>query len=341
MMVATTGASTMISVFHLTSGNPSGSIAEVQLDPTHNVPDEPVWIDLLKPTEDELRLLPQTLNIALPSRQEIWRNHALNRMYTRDGTSYMTASVIGECPDGGVPLTSAVTFILTPDFLITIRDIDPPAFLTFQEELLLKPKRFPTSADLMEGLLEDIITHVAEDHDRVLKGLDRLSRKIFGDNAFDGRAGNPSLVMRGVLKELGFVADLNSKIHESTHSLGRLLTYFKEDHNHNNPAINRDAERLIKDARSLSEQSSFLGEKINFQLESALGMINVEQNLIAKIFSVVALVFLPPSLVVGFYGMNFATMPELHWKYGYVFAIIVMVIFAVLPYLYFRHKKWL
>ncbi len=327
----------MISVFYLLGGK----VAEIQLDPTHNVPDEPVWIDLLNPTEDELRLLPQTLNLALPSREEIWRNHALSRMYTRDGTSYMTAAVLDDCRPGHPPMTSAVTFILTPDFLITIRDIDPPAFLRFQEELLLNPKRFQTSADVMEGLLEDIITRVATDHHRVLTGLDALSRRIFAEQAFDSREGNPSLVMRGVLKELGFVNDLNSKINEATHSLVRLLTYFRDDHGHDNPAITRDAGRLIKDARSLADQSAFLNEKINFQLESALGMINVEQNLIAKIFSVVALVFLPPSLVVGFYGMNFANMPELHWEYGYVFAIAVMVLFAVLPYLYFRHKRWL
>ena len=326
----------MITVFHLTAGR----LAEMQLDPTHNVPDEPVWIDLINPTPEELRHLPQNLNIALPSREEIWRNHALNRMYTRDGTSYMTAALINNI-EVARPQTSAVTFILTPDFLITIRDIDPPAFLEFQELLLLNPKRFSTSADVLEGLLELTITDVAIDHDRVIKGLDGLSQRIFDDKAFNGRDGNPSLVMRGVLKELGYAADLNSKIHESVHSLQRLLTYFRDDHNPGSAAITRDASRLIKDAQSLSDQTAFLNDKINFQLETSLGMINVEQNMIAKILSVVALIFLPPSLVVGFYGMNFASMPELHWRYGYVFAIGVMILFAVAPYVVFRHKRWL
>jgi len=326
----------MITVFHLHAGR----IAEVQLDPTHNVPDEPAWIDLIRPSEDELRLLPQTLNLALPSREEIWRNHALNRMYTRDGTSYMTAALTDDAI-AGQPRTSAVTFILTPDFLITIRDIDPPAFLKFQEQLLLNPKRFPNSADVLEGLLEGVITDVAVDHDRVIRGLDGLSARIFDDHAFDGRKGNPSLVMRGVLKTLNGCADLNGKINESLHSLIRLLTYFRDDHAPDNAAICRDAGRLIKDARSLSEQTAFLNDKINFQLETSLGMINVEQNLIAKIFSVVTVIFLPPALVVGFYGMNFDNIPELHWRHGYLFAIAVMVMFAVLPYLFFRHKRWL
>lgn len=330
----------MITVFHTTGGK----VAEVQLDPTHNVPDEPVWIDLLNPTDDELRLLPQTLNLALPSREEIWRNHALNRMYTRDGTSYMTAALTtggdGQ-PQKSQPKTSTVTFILTPDFLITIRDIDPEPFLSFQQDLLLNSKRFRTSADVLEGLLEEVILRVAADHALVVQGLDALSRRIFADHAFDGHRGNPSLVMRGVLKELGHIADLNSKINESTHSLIRLLTYIREDHSPDNAAICHDAGRLIKDAKSLADQSAFLNDKINFQLESTLGMINVEQNLIAKIFSVVALIFLPPTLVAGFYGMNFAHMPELTWPFGYPMAIVLMLLFAVLPYVYFRHKRWL
>jgi magnesium transporter len=329
----------MITVFHMVAGK----VAETQLDPTHNVPDEPVWIDLINPTEDELRLLPQTLNLALPSREEIWRNHALNRMYTRDGTSYMTAALTsgGAEDQKRQPQTSTVTFILTPDFLITIRDIDPEPFLSFQQDLLLNPKRFRTSADVLEGLLEEVILRVAADHAFVVNGLDGLSGRIFADHAFDGRKGNPSLIMGHVLKELGHIADRNSKTNESTHSLIRLLTYIREDHSPDNAAICHDAGRLIKDARSLADQSTFLNDKINFLLESALGMINVEQNLIAKIFSVVALIFLPPTLVVGFYGMNFAHMPELNWRFGYPMAILLMALFAVLPYVYFRHKRWL
>ncbi len=326
----------MITVFHILAAK----IAEVQLDETFNVPDEPIWIDLINPTEDELRQLPQSLNIALPSREEIWRNHALNRMYTRDGSSYMTASLI-KTVGTLQPQTSAVTFILTPDFLITIRDIDPPAFLEFQEHLLLNPKRYASSSDILGGLLEMVITDVAVDHDRVITGLDGLSKRIFEDSSFNGRQGDPSLVMRQVLKELGYLADLNSKINESVHTLQRLLTYFKDDHSPDNPAIQRDAKRLIKDTQSLSDQTAFLNDKINFQLETSLGMINVEQNLISKIFSVVAVIFLPPSLVVGFYGMNFKDMPELRWEHGYLFAIGVMVMFAVLPYLIFRWKRWL
>jgi magnesium transporter len=325
----------MITVFHLLSGK----IAEMQLQPDQNVPDEPVWIDLLNPSEDELRNLPQNLNIALPTRQEIWRNHALNRMYTRDGTSYMTASIL-ENFDKGQPKTSAVTFILTPDFLITIREIDPNPYLKLQERLLLNPRHFPNSADVLEGLLEEVMTEVAYSNDRVITGIDALSDTIFADHAFENTKGNPSLLMRNVLKKLGYLADLNAKVNESLHSLERLLVYFKQEHNQDSPSLNRDVDRLMKDANSLSDQTDFISAKINFQLEAALGMINVEQNLISKMFSMVAVFFLPPTLVAGIYGMNFKHMPELDWMAGYPIAIGLMLMAALIPYYYFKRKTW-
>ncbi|MEI9906441.1 MAG: CorA family divalent cation transporter [Asticcacaulis sp.] len=142
----------------------------MQLAPDQNVPDEPVWIDLVNPTPEEERNLPQNPQHRPAKRDEIWRNHAVNRMYTKDGISYMTAAMLCDV-DKGRPRTSPVTFILTPDFLITIRDIDPTSFLSFSEQLLLTPKRFPTSADVLEGLLEEVITRVATKHNQVITGL--------------------------------------------------------------------------------------------------------------------------------------------------------------------------
>jgi magnesium transporter len=326
----------MINVFH----RQNGQIAEMAHTLGTALPDEPVWIDLLDPTPEEERTLPQELNIALPKVDEMWRNHALNRMYSKDGISYMNASVIHNVR-AGTPNASPITFILTPEFLITIRRIDPSAFLVFQENLLLSPKKFPTSADILEGLLEDIITRMALKHEQVISGLEDISKQIFVDNAIEGSRADPTQLMRNILKKLGFLADLNSKINETLHSQLRLLSYFKEEHNHNNPSLNRDVERLIKDCRSLSEQTDFLSAKITFHLDTALGMVNVDQNLIYKVFSVVALIFLPPTLVAGIYGMNFRTMPELNWDYGYLMALIIMGAFSVIPYWFFKRKGWL
>jgi magnesium transporter len=98
---------------------------------------------------------------------------------------------------------------------------------------------------------------------------------------------------------------------------------------------------LVSDVRSLTDHSGFMAQKITFLLDATLGLINIEQNAIIKIFSVAAVVFLPPTLVASLYGMNFDIMPELRWTYGYPWAIGLMIMSAILPYLYFKRRGWL
>ena len=98
---------------------------------------------------------------------------------------------------------------------------------------------------------------------------------------------------------------------------------------------------LFRSVLALSDHASFLGVKANFLLEATLGMLNIEQNNIIKIFSVAAVVFLPPTLIASIYGMNFHVMPELDWLFGYPFALCLMVVSAILPYLYFKRRGWL
>jgi len=323
----------MITIFHRTGGR----IAELQQKADQSVPDDPVWVDLINPSEEELRQLPQNLNIALPSREESWRNHALNRMYTRDGTAYMTATLLDEAAP---PACGAVTLILTPDFLITLRDMDSPPFLQLQERLLLSPKEFRTSTDVLVALLETLILHTATHAEEVIMGLDRLSCRIFSDHGFEGDRRSPSDIMHEVLKALGSYAALNSRIHESTQSLHRVSTYLAHSLPPDATSV-RALGTLSRDAQSVTEQSTFLSGKISFQLDAALGMINVEQNQIAKIFSTMAVFFLPPALVTGIYGMNFDHMPELHWAIGYPLALGLMGIAVLVPYWVFRRRGWL
>jgi magnesium transporter len=107
------------------------------------------------------------------------------------------------------------------------------------------------------------------------------------------------------------------------------------------PEVNSLLEILDRDVKSLTSQANFLSDKANFLLAATLGMINIEQTDIVKIFSVAAVIFLPPTLVASIYGMNFQFMPELHWLLGYPFAIALMILSALLPYRYFKRRGWL
>lgn len=326
----------MITVYHLLNGK----IAEHTHMIGQNLPDEPIWIDLLDPTAEEERALPQELNISLPRADEMWKNHALNQMYTKDGNSYMNASVLTTNGEFSTR-TSTITFILTPDFLITIRKIDPSSFLQVQEALLLSPKKYQSSNLILEALVEALISRLALRHEKQMRALEKISETVFSDQSQRSQRKDPTQYMRNVLGNLNHLADTNIRVQETLSSLQRLLTYYREVHNQNEQKLNRTAETLQKHCRSLSELNGYLSTKINFQLETILGLVNVEQNVISKLFSVVTLIFLPPTLVAGVYGMNFSNMPELNWPLGYGFALFLMIIVSIVPYAIFKRRGWL
>ncbi len=308
------------------------------LSETDAIPKDVVWIDLYAPSQAEEHSVEQQLGLALPSKEEVWKNQVLNRMFRENGVAYMTAAIITKL-DSPHPQTSAVTFILTPLYLLTLRHIAPTSFQNFAQRIQRSPQQFIRSPQVMEGLVEEIITRVAHNSEVVVGTLDALSHTIFNLDDLVKHRKNPSQMMKEVLSKLGRTADLNSKINESLHSILRMLSFFKQD------ALDADVDAaitvLMTDAIALTKQTAFLSDKVTFQLDATLGMINVEQNLIIKIFSVATVFFLPPTLISSMYGMNFQHMPELGWAYGYPMALGLMLMCASIPYLYFRKKGWL
>jgi magnesium transporter len=317
------------------------SLEIVPLTPDAPFPSDPIWIDALSPTPEEEDLLRRSLNIDIPTHEEIWKNDALGRLHSEEGVSYLYTSVITKT-DVPYPQTKPITFILSPQHLITIRTISPTSFKNFAARLQRFPHSFSNGPETLAGLMEDIITRVAYNSEMVVEELDSLSHRIFELDTPKPRKRqqNPSLHMKDTLRALGASADLNSQINESLHSIGRLLVFLQ-----GLPGIGPDLKDriaiLMTDTKSLIEQSTFLADKVTFQLDATLGMINVEQNMIIKIFSVVAVFFLPPTLVSSIYGMNFQHMPELEWYIGYPFALALMALCAIVPHIYFRKRGWL
>ena len=170
--------------------------------------------------------------------------------------------------------------------------------------------------------------------------MDAISREIFEHDQ-----GEPSISRdyQEILKRIGRKGDLNSKSRESLVSIGRLLSFVtqKLDSRPVDPQVKAQLATIAHDAHALTDHASFLSNKINFLLDATLGMINIEQNAIIKIFSVAAVVFLPPTLIASIYGMNFRLMPELGWHLGYPLALVLMVISAILPWWYFKRRGWL
>ncbi len=304
------------------------------------LPVNSMWIDILNPTPDEEKNVETQLGIEIPTREEVWKNEVLNRFYEENGAHYMTAAIITKV-DSPYPKTSAITFILTRTRLLTIRYISPTSFSNFTRRLLKYPKRHNSSVKVLESLLEDVITRVAHNLEVVVNDLDDLSHKTFGTMAPEQNSSTKSAKnMSAILHSLGKNADLNSKICESLYSLRRLVHYFKQAHN-SGKEMDKAIATLANDVEALIQQTHFLSDKIIFLQDAILGMINIEQNLIIKIFSVVTVFFMPPTLICTIYGMNFRHMPEINWIYGYPTVIAFMVLCSVVSYYYFRRKGWL
>lgn len=316
-----------------------GQVLACALSQGDDIPESTLWIDMLNATPDEEAYVKMCLGIAIPSHDEVWKNEILNRLYRENGIAYMIAAIITKLQSPH-PEISPITFILTKTCLVTVRDIEPTSFKHFSQRMLQNTEHFASADAVLEGLLEEVLTRVAHNAELLIRTLDALSHKIFGAESIDGKISGHNEVMKNVLLELGSASDLNSKINESLHSISRMLLFYYELEGHDEDV--RSAIHMLKtDTKVLMQQSSFTADKITFQLDATLGMINVEQNMIIKMFSVVAVFFLPPTMVSSIYGMNFQHMPELSWLAGYPMALGIMVMFAVIPYVYFKKKGWL
>jgi magnesium transporter len=189
-------------------------------------------------------------------------------------------------------------------------------------------------------LLDNIIDRAADVLERDSAEIEIVSRRIFGHGR--GRK-PPSESYQDILRAIGRKADLTSKTRESLVSIGRLVLFFaNEADNLKLPKEQRaQVKSMARDATSLTDHATFLANKIQFMLDAVLGLVQLDQNNVIKIFSVVAVVLLPPTMIASIYGMNFKHMPELEWTFGYPLALLLMLGSAILPYTYFKWKRWL
>ncbi|WP_435641672.1 magnesium/cobalt transporter CorA [Micavibrio aeruginosavorus] len=296
-----------------------------------------LWVDMLQPDAAEEKLVEDALVLDVPTKEDMKAIELSNRLYKDEGALFMTATlVVGT--DTPAPLLSPVSFILTNHKLITVRDHEPKAFQLFSTRAQRSLPRCSNGEDVLIGLLETIVDRLSDPLENVANEIERISHEIFRNGT-----GKKKTDFNEVLRIIGQKGDLNSKVKETLLSLDRVISFltYNIDKNTLNTEMKHGLASLEQDVRALTDHASFLSNKINFVLEATLGMINIEQNTIIKFFSVAAVIFLPPTLIASTYGMNFHFMPELDWPFGYPIALIAMLMSAILPYLYFRHRRWL
>jgi magnesium transporter len=300
-----------------------------------------VWIDLLNPTKEEDLQVEKALGIAIPTREEMAEIEASSRLYQEGGAHYMTAVVLFQPDAPNEPLiTTPVTFILAGSRLVTVRYAEPRGIAIFLSRVQKGDAACMSGAAILVGLLEAIIDREADRVERTQAEVDTLSQSIFGVKGGDrSRALRFDVSIRAIGRE----GELTSRSRESLLTLGRLLTYLGHvmTERGDDKPLRARVKTAQRDVHSLADHIGYLSAKITFLLDATLGMINNEQNSIIKIFSVLAVALMPPTLVGTIYGMNFQHMPELSWTFGYPMALCLMVVSAVIPWLYFKHKGWL
>jgi magnesium transporter len=317
---------------------PKGGLLErVQIKPGDSIPDSAIWFDLVQPSQQEDKLVESKLGIGVPTREEMQEIEPTSRLYVENGARYMTATLMFQS-DTDTPRTTAVTFILSGHRLITVRYEDPRPFTIVENKLCRTCPSGMTGETVLMDLLEAVIDRCADILERVGAEIDRVSHDIFEPEG-DEREKS----YNEVLRTIGRKGDLTSKVRESLVSVGRVLLYLANEADSMRWAKETRAQLrgMQRDVQSLSDHAGYLSNKIQFLLDAFLGMVTLEQNKVIKIFSIAAVVFLPPSLVGTIYGMNFKYMPELEWVIGYPMALVLVLIAAVAPYYFFKWKKWL
>ncbi|HIN63703.1 MAG TPA: magnesium transporter CorA, partial [Candidatus Obscuribacterales bacterium] len=241
----------------------------------------------------------------------------------------------------GVPMTSPITFILAGDRLITVRYAEPKAFGLYIARAGKGGNGCTTGAEVMIGLVEMLIEREADLIERVQDEVETMAPLVFGQKGTEQPSRNRRLDV--LLRNVGKEGDVVARAQESAMSLHRLLLFAANAirQSKGDPQVLARIDSASHDITSLMESLRFLSSRTTFLLEATLGMISTEQNQIIKLFSVMAVMLMPPTLVASIYGMNFKYMPELEWQYGYPIAIGLMCVAALIPFIYFRRKGWL
>jgi len=320
---------------------PHGGCLERQVvESNAALPDAAVWIDLTGPAQGEDKLVERFLGIAVPTREEMQEIEVSSRLYVENGARYMTATLMCQS-DTDSPRTTPVTFILAGNRLVTVRYDDPKPFSLVSNKFARACPTHITGPMVFMDLLDAVIDRAADILERIGLDVDRLSHDIFEPPRSTRKQNRNAYNI--VLRTIGRTGDLTSKVRESLVSVGRLLLFLANEAEGMRWAkdVRAQLQSMQRDIHSLSDHSSYLTNKITFLLDALLGVVSLEQNNIIKLFSVMAVVMMPPTLIASVYGMNFGHMPELNWQLGYPFALLLMLIAGALPYLYFKYRRWL
>lgn len=304
-------------------------VTELRFEPEdlHQVLAISGWIDVLDPSEAEREQLEQYLRTELPESDDVEEIEASAR-YFIDGAGIHVHSLFLGMTEGR-HTTVTVAFILQQDRLISLREEDSPDFRL----LRMRARRGQVEADnpreFLISIFEQKVENLADTLEDIHRELEEVSQLVLEE-----AEGN----LEAAIGELARLENSNGKVRLCLMDTQRSISFLQK---HQRSGQSETAREIMRDVETLMSHTTFLFDKINFLMDAAQGFINIEQNQVIKIFSIAAVVFLPPTMVASIYGMNFDLFPEIHWRFGYAWALILMVVSGIAPYIYFKRKGWL
>ncbi|MXP51408.1 magnesium/cobalt transporter CorA [Pantoea sp. SoEX] len=309
----------------------SGRLIKLELEEKNDQLTSAIWIDLIEPEENERKLVQYELGQHLATRPELEDIEASARFFEDNDGLHIHSFFFYEDAEYHAG-NSTVAFIVREGRLYTLRERELPAFRLYRmrarNQTLLDGNAFELLLDLFETKIEQL----ADAMESIYSALEKLSRVVM-----EGQQGEEYNSSLSCLAEL---EDVSWKVRLCLMDTQRALNFLLRKGRLPTNQLEQ-AREVLRDIESLLPHNESLFQKVNFLMQAAMGLINIEQNRIIKIFSVVSVMFLPPTLLASSYGMNFEYMPELKWSFGYPAVICLMIIVGVAPYLYFKHKNWL
>lgn len=297
-----------------------------------------IWLDLCDATDDERAAVERATGLRIPDKSAVSEIETTSRVYTEKDALYLSTPLPAS-PNASQPL-SAVGFVLARGVLISVRFSDNPVF----DSLFQNTQAVPRSpCDAFLRILEALVDRAADTLEHCSSELDGLSQRAFHAERVRRHAvKTASEKLRATLRKLGQIGDHISQIRDTLLGFGRIAAFVCETGGTLVGADERPRLLAIRaDIGSLNDYQQHLSGKVQFLLDATLGFISIEQNDVVKALTIVSVVGVPPVLVAGVYGMNFMHMPELHWVFGYPFALGLMLITGLLPLVWFRWRGWM
>ncbi|HET9843899.1 MAG TPA: CorA family divalent cation transporter [Gammaproteobacteria bacterium] len=300
--------------------------------------EDPLWIDVCQPTSQDRIDLLEKLQVILPMHHELHQLEYSNRFYEEENNIYFSVNVITKALP--IPESHVMTFILTKNTLVTLRYADPHPIRTFIDQLEKRSIHIQNPLDIFYILVEACVGRIADMFEVFDEKTNQLAQHLSSIIKRTTKI-KRNEALNQTLGEINDLENLLSKCFQSLSSLQFLIGFLKQVAPKIKLKIANGWPILNQDLQAMIDHGEYLTDKLSFLLESTLGLINIEQTNIIKSFTVLAMIFMPPTLIASVYGMNFRYMPEINLVWGYPFAMGVMIISAILPTVFFKLKGWI